>query len=178
MFPCLKWPNFIITLSLIFQFGKIVNSILLLASFSYQRHLVVFHWSDIKSFQVSKTHQDILVDLSNGWSWFFLLFPIVPFPLFKLLGTFSNVPTTITLMFLNLFFFFNGKVEVFFELFGLLYFPFVVYWNSKTHKTKKLTLDLIIWPGFDDPSVSQNHTESYGSHSQEWILVSAYTIWI
>ena len=109
----------------------------------------------------------ILADISNAVVWIISILTRISSStsLFWHETTIPSTPTTsgITVTFhVPLLFQFSGKIQVFTSLFAFFYFPSVVRWKGKIHKTvnslflKKLTLGLVFWWRLGDPSVSQN----------------------
>ena len=70
--------------------------ILLLLHFSHQCELVIFHWNDSKSLQVSRSLLGILIDVDNGVVCMVLVLSLISdssSPFSKPLGTVSSVQT-------------------------------------------------------------------------------------
>ena len=114
MFPCVTVITST-TVTLTFQV-----TVLSFESFSHQRKLMVFHWSqsDNKSPQVSRTLRGILADLNNAIVWIVSTRPFISkssSPGNNPLVTLPSAPITIgisaTFMFCSLFFFqFSSKI--------------------------------------------------------------------
>ena len=118
---------------------------LLLQSFSYQRHLMVFHWSlsDSKSLQVSRTRLRILAVLSNAVVWIVSTCPPTskssrPFnnPLVIVPNAPITIGTIVTFMFHS---FFNSLARSRYLSFFSLSFRFIL-WSTGTAKSTILQI--------------------------------------
>ena len=147
---------------------------------------MIFHWSDSKSLEVTRTLLSILADLSNAAFWRLLIRPQISnssSPLWKPAGTVPSPPiaisTTVTLI-LQLSPF-CGKVLVLVSCLAFFDFHFLLHWKGKIHLTAtslfcNSSLGLVFWLGLDDLLVSLYSSEFFTSYNLEQVLVCAHTI--
>ena len=126
--------------------------------------------SDRKSLQVSRTLLSILADLNKAVVWLLCIRPLISkffIPGTNSLVTVPSTPITIGITVTFLFYSFFSSVAMYryLSLFSFFFSSFTL-WSAGTAKSTLrqvlffffffflLSLDLVVWPRLDDPSVS------------------------
>ena len=132
---------------------------------------MVFHWSlsDSKSSQVSRTLLSILSDLRKAVVWMVSVCPLIsetssPFTNHLGIVPCAPTPTGITVTFIFHSFFSSPSRSLFIPLFTFFQFYSVFYRDGEVHYSTGslfllLSLGLVVWVRFGDPSVFQNPRE-------------------